>query len=246
MTLIITEVSEFGIAMVSDRAVTQRVAFNSGNEFTRILEGIQKLQRIPYLNAGISMWGLGGIPQGGTSTDLWIMDFIESNRNVASLDEFAENLTNELTLSIGGTKECVGFHIAGYAKVNGRMLPTVYHIRNNDGTHKDYTVYNDFKKGHDYPPKEKRPGDPPFELRNGDYGPYAFFSETMKVLKPKLESITGMDVPHKSLEGRLKYLAAWVKFISDMYESSQIPRSIGTSVISLGITPGDGIASYRL
>ena len=49
--------------------------------------------------------------------------------------------------------------------------------------------------------------------------------------------MTGFDIPHPSLEGRIKYLAAWVKFISDLYEASNLPREIGGNVDCLGITP---------
>jgi hypothetical protein len=62
MTLIITELSNFGIAMVADSAVTFTEILPDGREASHVLNGAQKLQVIPYLKAGISVWGLGGIP----------------------------------------------------------------------------------------------------------------------------------------------------------------------------------------
>ena len=56
MTLIITELSKFGITMAADTAVTMQI---SG--VTRVLVGVRKLQPIEKLNAGISIWGHGMI-----------------------------------------------------------------------------------------------------------------------------------------------------------------------------------------
>src|SRR4051794_39455569 len=78
MTLIITELSEFGIVMVADTALTQYIKLPNGTTHRRILNGIEKLQQIPTLHAGISMWELSTIKtdDGTIPVDIWIRDFI--------------------------------------------------------------------------------------------------------------------------------------------------------------------------
>jgi hypothetical protein len=246
MTLIITEISEYGIAMVADRALTETFRFRSGREYAKTLDGVHKLQPIPSLEAGISMWGRATFPTSGGEAplDLWLRDFIHDNSSLTSLDDFAEKLTNELKLSLGGTRDLMGFHIAGYVDSQGRKMPTVYHVRNNDGPYGQLRIH-DFVKGHDFPPRDIRSGET-FELRNGDFGPYALLSETIKRVGPTLQQVSGLAIPYPSLEGRLSYQAAWIRFISDIYDSSRALRTIGTSVIRLGIAPDGRIKAYQL
>lgn len=87
MTLIITELSKYGIVMVADTAVTFTEILPNGSEFHHVLNGAQKLQGIPYLRAGISVWGLGSIPtqNGDLSTDVWINDFIATHSQLGLL-----------------------------------------------------------------------------------------------------------------------------------------------------------------
>src|SRR3989304_2796668 len=99
MTLILTELSKHGIAMVADSAVTFTEQLPSGKPVNYVLNGAQKLQVVPYLTAGISVWGLGAIE--GVSTDIWLHDFIERHSDIHSLDEFANNLVAELRTTIG-------------------------------------------------------------------------------------------------------------------------------------------------
>jgi len=51
MTLVLSEVSYFGVAMAADSAVT----FGTG----RVYIGAQKLLRVPQIDAGLSVWGRG-------------------------------------------------------------------------------------------------------------------------------------------------------------------------------------------
>jgi hypothetical protein len=43
MTLVLTEVSNFGIAMAADSAVTERIVKPNGNVTYRVLTGVRKL-----------------------------------------------------------------------------------------------------------------------------------------------------------------------------------------------------------
>jgi len=245
MTLVISELSEFGIAMVADSAVTVKERTPSGDIIHRVLNGAQKLQVIPPLSAGISMWGLGTIltPVGSVSTDVWIADFIQRHTDIQSVDEFANELARELHQVVGNAKKAMGFHLAGYVERHGRRLPTLYHVRNVDGPYGRFR-FHDFIPGHDYPPREIAEEKDRRSLRNGDFGPYAVLSDTVNKVLPHIRGSMKLGIPHPSLGGRLAYLAAWVKFISDLYASAGEMRTIGGSIASLGITPEGQVLSY--
>ncbi len=206
MTLVLTDVTKFGIAMVADSAITTTILFPSGKNIKRVTTGAQKLQVIPYLNAGISFWGAGSIPAMGDSrypTDVWLQYFIERHADVDSLATFADILSNELQRLPKQIREPTGFHLAGYVQVDEEYLPTVYHIRNVDGNFRGYDLH-DFVVGHDYPPnpiEEKS-----FFLRNGDYGVYALLSGLVDLGNLAVRDELGIEIPHQSLGGRIAYL----------------------------------------
>lgn len=237
MTLVITEISRFGIAMVADSAVTFTEVLPSGDNVHYVLSGARKLQVIPHLNAGISVWGLGAVPtmSGELSTAVWLEDFIKRHSSTVSLDGFANELVEELQSTIGDRKQPMGFHLAGYVEVNGQRLPTFYHVRNVDGTYKHYE-HHEFVPGQDYPPKDIGENQI-YITRNGDYGPYAALVETMQIALPHIQVGMGLTIPHPSLEGRVVYHSAWVRFISELYASSGLLRTIGGTVSALGIYP---------
>jgi hypothetical protein len=53
LTLILTEISVFGIAMAADSAVTEEVVTPNGTREYRVLTGVHKLQVIKKLKAGM-------------------------------------------------------------------------------------------------------------------------------------------------------------------------------------------------
>jgi hypothetical protein len=244
MTLVITELSEFGIVMVADSAVTCEEKTPAGDTIRRVLNGANKLQPISYLRAGISMWGLGSIKTsaGPVSTDVWIADFIQRRTHVKSIDEFAKQLAQELQRVVSNVKIPMGFHLAGYVEKQGTTLPTFYHVRNVDGTYLNYD-YHDFIPGQDFPPREIKKGEV-YQTRNGDYGPYAALAAGVNLVLPGIRESIGIRIPHPSLQGRIAYLAAWLKFVSDLYASSGMLRTIGGSIASLAITADGQLESY--
>jgi hypothetical protein len=246
MTLVITELSTFGIAMVADSAVTSTEEVPSGRAISRVLTGVQKLQPVPYLNAGLSVWGLGELPtsSGRVSTDLWLFDFIQEHESIESLDDFANTLAAELQRVAGDVDEPMGIHLAGYVDVDGEDLPTFYHVRNNDGDFRRGYDIHDFVPGQDFPPQAVDQGW--YRTRNGDYGAYAVLSSAVEAALAHIQQDPTLDltVPSESLQGRVAYLAAWLRFVSDLYASSSLLRTIGGEISALGIAPTGRITHY--
>jgi hypothetical protein len=235
MTLIITEINEFGIVMVADSALTQTVVVRPGVTRRRILQGVQKLQVVPNLCAGISMWGRA-TTKGNMPVDVWLKEFINENerKGINSLEIFANDLAQELQQIVGDVSDPMGFHLAGFVKQNGTNVPVAYHIRNcetSDG--KNYT-FHEFIPGLDIPPAPMLPGNSAY-IRNGDYLPFAILSSLSPFTLQQIKVLTDMEIPYPSLVGRMKYLSAWVKFVSDLYESAERDRTIGGSIATLMI-----------
>lgn len=248
MTLIITEISQYGIAMVADSAVTVQETLPSGRTELRVLNGARKLQAIPYLKAGLSAWGMGTL-KGSTweaSTDLWLADFIAQNRAIATLDDFANTLADQLQGIVGSTETEMGIHLAGYVEVNGHSMPSFYHVRNNDGDYKQGYTLHEFVPGRQYGPKD--PGDEVATLRNGFYGPYAILDHHLRLAlnAVRQDPALKLTIPHPSLEGRIAYHAACVKFVSDLFGSAHLQRVIGGTIDALGITPDQRPTYYRV
>ena len=99
MTLILTELTRFGIAMAADSAITFREPLPGGGTRIRVVRGANKLQVIPELNAEISIWGTGSLRMGDDiiNMDTWIENLItEREDDYESLDEFANLLVSEI------------------------------------------------------------------------------------------------------------------------------------------------------
>jgi hypothetical protein len=238
MTLIITEITPFGIAMVADSAYNFRELTPSGSIRQRVLHGARKLQYIPYLNAGVSMWGAGRIRSitGEVFADIWMEDFIRRCEGIGSLGDFADILKEELQRSMGEEERPLGFHLAGFEEIGGKRWPAFYHIRNCEASYTDLEIHEFIEGkefGHDLNPEDQVD----MVWYNGDYGLYNNLRAGVEEGLARVKVKTGFDIPHPSLEGRIRYLAAWVKFISDLYEASKLPREIGSEVDCLGITP---------
>ncbi len=245
MTLIITEVSHYGIAMAADSAETLDVELSNGERFVRVSAGVKKLQPIPYLSAAISGWGRGEIPDGaGTSkpTDVFMADFIARHADASTIDSFASELAAELESCLSGDQEPLGFHLAGIVDWRGGPTPTLYHVRNCDGKYGHLQIH-EFIAGHDVEPQAFDP-DRPRHLRNGDFGLFAKFIDALKFKIPF--QYGGIQIPHPSLLGRALFWGSWIKFISDLYAASGLLRTIGGPVSVLTIDYAGTITQLTL
>jgi len=92
MTLILTQLTPYGIAMAADTALSVEYDY-SGETLKWVYTGARKLQEIPRLDAGISWWGEGLIDD--VFTDLWLEHFIRHS-SAESLEQFALSLRDEI------------------------------------------------------------------------------------------------------------------------------------------------------
>jgi len=251
MTLVLTELSPLGIAMAADSAVT---FINTQTGIAHAEPNLaRKLQLIPYLNAGISCWGIGEIS--GLSTDRWIENFINAQNQTTSLGDFAnqlaETLNVQLPLNQTGRNR-VGFHLAGYELYKGVATPSFYHVHDGPSTtlsQRGIQVNpNQVNANHDIPPDifedAKARGVIPI-IRNGDYLLYANIFGQLEEFFSQLRP-SGIVIPNShNLDDRADYLVFQIRTVSEIYRLSNLIPGIGGMIYNLTINPA-GISSQGI
>ena len=242
MTLILTELSPFGIAMAADSAVTFSNT-RTGLSFAQP-NVAKKLQPIPYLRAGISCWGMGEIS--GISTDQWVSNFIDSNSSLTTLQGFAEELADQLNSHIPPNTTAenrLGFHLAAFEDYNGALIPSFYHIH--DGPSTVLTQRGSsidpkkFNANHDMPPQiflQTANSGKGWITRNGDYQLYAEIFGLLEELFQQLLPL-GIIIPNsQNLNDRAEYLVFQIRTVAEIYRLSNLIPGIGGGINYLTIS----------
>ncbi len=129
-SLIISELSVLGVAMVADTVVTVE-----DNQHIGYYAGFQKLFPIRLIDAGISIWG--NLNFGDVDAEVWLPDFINNQvtANMSLLDtanKLEKSLNDLFKRKLIDEHIRMGIHIAGFDKNNGIRGPALYHINNGD------------------------------------------------------------------------------------------------------------------
>lgn len=223
MTLILTEISNFGIAMAADSAVT----FSR----RRVYVGAQKLLPVRTINAGVSIWGRGSI--GNKPADEWMQNFINNEVDKQmKLWDMASLLADELNQAFCGViDDRMGIHVAGFDEKNGIRGPAFYHVHNGhyhiefvngkiDIVPEEYPPIREFRAHEDHPPK-KLNENYFYIIRNGDFSIFSILFDKVSPLLSNLYSMAGLIFPYpENLSARGEYLRFWIKTISEIYRLS--------------------------
>lgn len=244
MTLVLTELSPSGISMVADSAVTYT---HTGTGLRHVFNNAAlKLQAIPYLNAGISCWGMGTI--NGISTDKWLENFINTHTAIGSLKDFADELAKQLNAQIptnpNPNNARLGFHLAGYESYQGFPTPSFYHIHEGASTTLQargiIINQNQFNANHDVPPDVVHQifaQGVSWITRNGDYLLYANIFGLLENFFKQLTPL-GVIIPNtQNLSDRAEYLVFQIRTMSELYRLSNLIPGIGGGIHYLTIAP---------
>ena len=243
MTLVLSELSSFGIAMAADSAVTHTKPRTGIAHVTP--NSARKLQVIPYLTAGISCWGLGTI--GTLPTDQWLNNFINSNSSINTLTNFATELANQLNRQVprntSGANR-LGFHLAAFENYRGTPTPSFYHVHDGPSTtlqSRGISVNpNQFNANHDVPPRifqqMANAGQTPITIRNGTYQLYAqIYSRLDGFFRTSLRPL-GITIPHSQhVSDRADYMVFYIRLMSEIYRLSNLIPGIGGGIHYLAI-----------
>lgn len=248
MTLIITDVSPWGIVMGADSAVTIKRAGE-----TTVLTDAQKLRPVDYLKAGISFWGLAQI--GGRYSWLWLNDLVDLCHHIGTLRDFADNLCNQLKIDIGKSNELMGFHLAGYVEFEGEWYPQVFHVHNAHHNYPQNQSAIEFHVKESLSPHQwqklmdkyrNTPQVPLFELRNGDWYFYVQWLTVMEELIEKNFRAKGIQIPAADLAGRAEFLRFRIETIADLYKMSDSLKFVSEPIATLEMSPVPVYSRYSI
>lgn len=273
LTLIITELSRFGIAMAADTAETVTSVNVGGSIEDRAFFGLTKLLPIQKLQAGISYWGWATMPPSsdkGVWMDWWLRVFLTKNtNNYNTIEELAKLLEKELRKIVPPLNEnelqlmpwgSGGVHLAGFADEEGKKASCFWHIHNGMSQalpekKLDPCIVN---ANYDCPPQKflkfARLG-AIYSTTNGDIEVYArFFRKYLTNYLRELRKEMKIVVPLPRIGFRAEFLRAQIRFISELYATGgskqengtlhRMVRGIGGEVTTLTITE-DGIQNYQ-
>jgi len=271
MTLVLTWLFPFGICMGADSAISYNsfITEPSGRKRRRVLTGGMKILQIPKIKAGISYWGEGNI--GSDTTDVWLSNFIFSNRDrYNSIHDLAVLLQNELRElvpvltepegSFGYRYGKRGFHLAGFVEHKGKSIPTFYHIHNGQSETTAGINPQVINANHDLPPEEVlkyfSKSEYPY-VRNGEFFSYIVLFDNLRKafmrLEDLLKKVGGMPFIFPDItkfsdpsEAYSEFVRFWIRLVRDVYALSNLPEIIGGEISVLSILPtGETKSSKR-
>ncbi len=261
MTLVLTELSDAGIAMAADSAITRLIR---GRIIEVDQQGWLKLLRVPTINAAVSYWGtIGAVTR--IQFDHWIQRVIDIE-NYDSLETFTQRLAIELNTACRNRPlpngSDTGIHVAGYSQwLDGARRPFFYHVHNGHGMFKVKEIKDE--KGHiisvvpewqseprrlfevhqDFPFPDKplqenltilRNG---YITRNGAFFIYAVLWHHMQYALNYINLIQNVSLPRNmnDLSSRKGFLHTMLEIIIRLYRCSNQSCIIRGTVTSLGI-----------
>lgn len=228
MTLILTEISQAGIAMATDSAISFMI---NDKVVGKDRPNWKKLFWNSKVKAGISYWGAVGLIT-KIRFDEWLQDRLAKGQ-YTDLPSLADYLAEEMNRAVGGKplrqpNHQVGIHVAGYRTWgDGVLRPTLYHVHNGDSylTYPQKTttaagrtiilettpVWKNsprklFARHDDFAPENPAAPDQIIFLdsggiaitRNGNYAVFHLISDALGTAFMTLNTIPGVSVPRKN------------------------------------------------
>jgi hypothetical protein len=267
MSLVLTELTNAGVAMVADSAISM---LRKGRISTVDQQQWKKLLKVDRICAGISYWGSIGYitPE---RFDNWLERKIRKGE-YTDLPSFADYLAAEMNQAAGGkplpNEQAAGIHVAGFHQwARGVRLPTFYHIHNGHGHvefeqkiatvdgrqvpvetkhHYVWAARGLFSRHNDFSPEHPEAEalintlkTTGYSIRNGDYAPFIIIAGGLKNICDTLNTIPGVSVPRYAhvLEPRVGFLKIVMETVINIYKCSSMSKVIGGKVMSLGIKP---------
>jgi hypothetical protein len=261
MTLVLTELSDAGIAMAADSAITR---LSHGRIIEVDQQGWRKLLRVPRINAAVSYWGsIGAVTR--VQFDNWLQRVIDTE-DYDNLKTFAQRVANSLNVACHNHPlpdgNDMGIHVAGYAEwADGVRRPVFYHVHNGHGMFKINEIKDEkgritsvipewqseprklFEVHNDFPFPDKSLNENLSVLhngyitRNGAFFIYAVLWHHMQYALHYINLIQNVSLPRdmNDLSSRKGFLHTMLEMIIRLYRCSNQSRIIGGTVTSLGI-----------
>lgn len=261
MTLVLTEVSSAGIAMVADSAIS--FYDNNGNLSAKNRVEWRKLIWVGKIAAGVSYWGsIGEITR--KRFDEWIEDVVK-NGMFADLPSLAAYMASALNVATKNRpiSRPMGLHIAGFHDWDDHIRrPVFFHVHNGDG-HIEWIQKIDaqgkielhpayrwgprklFAAHRDLPtigvavPSEMDRLGKGWITSNGDFTTYSVIARKLMETCDILRTIPNVHIPRDSTKvgSRVALLALMMRTVMSIHKLSSLSKGIGGEISTLGIGP---------
>ena len=253
MTLLLTELSDCGIIMGSDSAIS----YMKHGEIEKVDEvGWQKVIKFHHPRSLIGYWGAVGEITGKRRFDKWI-DMILKGVEFESSAELADFIAKQLNIAAGQEPiaNCLGIHVASYGlwpDVNNR--PMFFHVNNGDGQYRITTHRNPntncilcvekewvaglrrlFESNQDFPSQKRtieqnlRALKEPYITRNGHFFTYLVFWQQISEAMKFTNLVPGLCIPKSphELGPRRGLMNLVLKFMIDIQKLSSEWNIVG-------------------
>lgn len=261
MTLVLTELSDAGIAMAADSAITR---LSHGRILEVDHQGWRKLLRVPRISAAVSYWGMiGAVTQ--VQFDNWLQNVIDTE-NYDDLSSFAGRLAHTLNTACHNSPlpngNDMGIHVAGYSQwLDGVRRPFFYHVHNGHGMFTVKEIRDEQGNITSVIPEWQSDPRGPFEVhqdfpfptksldeniaalhdgyitRNGAFFIYAVLWQHMQRALKYINLVQNVSLPRdmNNLSSRKGFLHIMLEMIIRLYRCSNRSRIVGGTVTSLAI-----------
>jgi len=245
MTLLLTEISMFGIVFTAD----SRICIRKGNQFIRDRDAT-KIFPIHYLNAGIGYFGCAYV--GNEKMEDWLRKFINKNSSLRNLRDFSLILRDTINKSLKGKQrnEPLGFHISGYVLKNEKKIPSFFFVWNFD-LRENLIILPEFRAEDHFLDRDVRDlsinqidqllRERIFVYRNGWLNPYTELASHLYDFFDKASKVSGFK-PMKSINEFAKYSEFHLETIKLIFKNFFHRQVIGGKIRQIKITK-DGIVS---
>jgi hypothetical protein len=264
MTLLVSELREYGVVMVADSAVTtvpckSLLPPGDGIIAEYVSTGAQKLWPIPAIGAGVSVWGRGRIGQ--FPADYWLYYFADQVTAGTSLVDVGKQIAsavNELEAKPKTSADAFGFHLGGYIETTEGCLPALYHVHCGHADEEPHELrlyrdcpedrfadtdprygFSDYAEYRDWLSEARG-----YQLRNGMFDEFAAVSERLNVALFTLRA-RGFESPSPDdLANRETHLRDLFELFCGIYARSNRPKRIARPISSLSIGES-GVMSFK-
>jgi len=240
MTLVVSEISDLGIVMVGDSAVTK--IMRDGTKVPG--PDAVKVQYSRRARVGFALWGNATVPTtpGPTRMDRWLASFMKrSVRKGQRLEEIGDLICRELNPLLEGMGRSWnslnrGIHLAAYE--NG--MPRLCHVhcgrfKPEDTAHELRFHPDSDNEREKWRIKKPLTPFPPYHFRNGMYSLFAYLSESIDKYANAIMTDPNLRIrfPRNTLESRLQYHKLLVTFIAGVLSVSGERPSVNSRLSAI-------------
>lgn len=243
MTLVISDVSSFGVVMVGDSAVTDQ---SNG----AVSSGAAKVQYSPLANIGFALWGNAHVDH--RRLDVWLGEFISTRISRAdTVEEIGQRLATDLNSILSSTGQpwrnlVRGIHLTGFR--NG--VPVLFHVHcgnDNEPAH-ELRLYRDFPDDQHWSEAYYRRmlNFSFIHLRNGYHPLFAPLFDRAVQYAGDLRAQFNIQLPHPSIEGRLEFYKQLVRYVAGTLKAARLSQGVNENLSAIAFTEKGLVLDERL